>query len=105
MSECVIQMEMPQGCDDCPFRDILLCCRAKGKYAGSSPVRPNWCPIICQLPEGHGRLVSEKGVRWAIDDIVIKIAERIGHVPMTKNETMEYVNQLPTIIPAERSEV
>ena len=59
MSECVVRMEMPQGCEDCPFRDMLLCCVAKGrKYTGSSPVRPNWCPIICQLPAGHGRLVD-----------------------------------------------
>ena len=55
----VMRMEMPQGCEDCPFMDILLCCCAKGrKYAGSSPVRPDWCPIICALPKGHGRLVD-----------------------------------------------
>lgn len=65
------------------------------------PKRGKWIPIQIGKWRGHGRLVSEKSVRWAIDDIVIKIAERIGHVPMTKNETMKYVNQLPTIVPAE----
>jgi hypothetical protein len=66
--------------------------------------RPKECPIICQLPEGHGRLVEEKSVRWAIDDIVLEIANRTGRVGMTKDETMEYVNNLCTIVPAERSE-
>ena len=79
---------------DLPFTNKRLLVYYEDKYLQD-------CPIICSLPEEHGRLVSEKSVRWAIDDIVIKIAERIGHVPMTKNETMEYVNQLPTIVPVE----
>jgi hypothetical protein len=61
------------------------------------------CRIVCQLPEGHGRLVDEKSVRWAIDDIVLEIANRTGRVGMTKDETMEYINNLCTIVPAERS--
>ena len=107
MSECVVRMErVPKNCDDgcwgalsgeCPWCDHI----DGYVMAGNRP--PN-CPIICQLPEGHGRLVSEKDVRWVIDDIVLEIAKRIGHVPMTKNETMEYVDQLPTIVPEERSE-
>lgn len=122
MSECVVRMEMPQDCWYCPngnpdwiYNDdgaaqmVCFCkiCNTEedDKWISETETeRPSWCPILCQLPEGHGRLVREKDVRWAIDDIVIEIAERIGHVPMTKNETMEYVNHLPTIIPAERSE-
>ena len=111
MSECVVRMEMPSCCHDCPFEadqwDYPIC-RVTGRSEGYRfDARNNRmvdCPIICSLPEGHGRLVSEKDVRWAIDDIVLEIAGRIGNVPMTKNETMEYVNQLPTIVPAERSE-
>lgn len=101
----VVRMEMPKNnCemaveikgvgDWCP-----IAARVCDYY--STKKMPDWCPIICQLPEGHGPLVSEKDVRWAIDDIVLEIAERIGHVPMTKNETMEYVNRLPVIVSAE----
>ena len=112
MSECVVRMKMPKSCDACPCLDDYgdyPRCRISGEQRGYNfPIcekrMPN-CPIICQLPEGHGRLVSEKDVRWVIDDIVLEIAKRIGHVPMTKNETMEYVNRLPTIVPAERREV
>lgn len=100
MSECVVRMEMPENCINC---DLRYECNAF--YAPGKP-KPfmKGCRIICFLPEGHGRLVREKDVRWAIDDIVLEITERIGHVPMTKNETMEYVNQLPTIVSAERKE-
>lgn len=113
----VVRMEMPKKCVNClawcvcgtihkymlgidcdsdwTYDDLLVLTDETGF------IKPDDCPIICQLPEGHGRLVDEKSVRWAIDDIVIEIAERIGHVPMTKNETMEYVNKLPTIVPAE----
>lgn len=105
MSECVVRMEMPKACWSCGLRFV---CKAANdflttKEAGCSVLKVGMegCLIVCQLPEGHGRLVSEKDVRWAIDDIVLEIAERIGHVPMTKNETMEYVNRLPTIVPAE----
>lgn len=57
---------------------------------------------LTPIPEGHGRLVDEKSVRWAIDDIVLEIANRTGRVGMTKDETMEYINNLCTIVPAEK---
>lgn len=107
MSECVVRMErVPKNCDDgccgslsgeCPWCDSI----DGYKMVGNRP--PN-CPIIAVLPEGHVRLVDEKSVRWAIDDIVLEIANRTGRVGMTKDETMEYINSLCTIVPAERSE-
>ena len=110
MSECVIRMEMPERCCDCDMADGVTCMATGGVYGREVPKmtwirrRPDWCPIICSLPEGHGRLVDEKSVRWAIDDIVLEIANRTGRVEMTKDETMEYINNLYTIVPAERSE-
>lgn len=70
MSECVVRMKLPEGCvwrDDkghikmCPlyWEDESRCQGKDGKkapwYDGK---RPYWCPIICQLPEEHGRLVD-----------------------------------------------
>lgn len=100
MSECVVRMEMPKSCYNC---DLRYECNAF--YAPGQP-KPfmKGCRIVCQLPKGHGRLVDEKSVRWAIDDIVLDIANRTGRVGMTKDETMEYINNLCTIVPAERSE-
>ena len=106
MSECVVKMGNPDDCLKCGVRHI--CNPYVDYWQQDTRKKPKpgqkGCLIICSLPEGHGRLVSEKDVRWAIDDIVIEIAKRIGHVLMTKNETMEYVNQLPTIVPTERSD-
>lgn len=107
MSEVIVRMEkVPKNCDDgcwgylsgeCPWSDHVDGYTMNG-------VRPRNCPIKGVLPEQHERLVSEKDVRWAIDDIVLEIASRTGRVAMTKNETMKYVNRLPTIIAAERED-
>lgn len=64
MSECVVRMEFPLNCLECPMYDWnrqKLCCNAHLDLRpipnGGVP-KPDWCPIICQLPEGHGRLVD-----------------------------------------------
>ncbi len=63
MSECVVRMEMPVRCCDCDFADGVTCMATGGVYGREVPKmtwirrRPDWCPIICSLPEGHGRLV------------------------------------------------
>lgn len=54
--------------------------------------RPYWCPILCQLPEGHGRLV----------DAGAKIY--VMQVPVTVDDASWIVHALPTIVPAERSD-
>lgn len=72
MSECVVRMEMPRNCHECPvshqsFGDTPCWCKlAFEKNEAVSDglmwrevdpqTRPDWCPIICSLPEGHGRL-------------------------------------------------
>lgn len=108
MPECVVRMEMPHdGLCDLAFSFLdRTCCTIEGNLCNycDDGVIPKWCPIICQLPEGHGRLVEEKSVRWAIDDIVLEIANRTGRVGMTKDETMEYINNLCTIVPADTAE-
>lgn len=66
MSECVVRMEMPkEGCHTCDARCVSALygyiCGIERKnvmpFIGKKN-RPDWCPIICQLPEGHGRLVD-----------------------------------------------
>lgn len=65
MSECVIRMEMPNGCHDCKLRNMIGNCpipvfdgldEEKIWTLAECFQRPPWCPILCQLPEGHGRL-------------------------------------------------
>ena len=104
MSECVVRMEMPRNCHECPvshqsFGDTPCWCKlAFEKNEAVSDglmwrevdpqTRPDWCPIICALPENHGRLVDASTVMGAIrlEDLIRK-------------------SNVPTIVPAtERSE-
>ena len=65
MSECVVRMEMPSDCERCPMCGTAsggngmyeLWCMC-GDIPASSQRRPEDCPIICSLPERHGRLVD-----------------------------------------------
>ena len=101
MSKCVVRMEMPQDgvCDGCDARTVDFLagpiCAIKKKFLGSS--RPSWCPIICQLPEGHGRLVDADSV-----ESIIKKWFEVMHV--NPDILLDGVKSLPTIVPAERSE-
>jgi hypothetical protein len=53
-------MEMPEDCFECPFgiiddtEDGVWC----NALAQQSSGQREDCPILCQLPEGHGRLVD-----------------------------------------------
>lgn len=96
MSECVVRMEMPQDgvCDGCDARTVDFLagpiCAIKKKFLGSS--RPSWCPIICSLPEGHGRLVDA-------DALKKKWLYRGKDGKPYRDE----IDSMPTIVPAERS--
>lgn len=57
----VVRMEMPKGCLDCPCANGEYgYCQAdkEERQIGDPNEMPSWCPIICSLPEGHGRLVD-----------------------------------------------
>ena len=61
----VVRMEMPSDCERCPMCGTAsggnglyeLWCMC-GDIPASSQKRPEDCPIICSLPEGHGPLVD-----------------------------------------------
>lgn len=71
----VVRMEMPEKCGKCPLAwyDGAGPCFCMVTLERNDSVddgmiwkeadpneRPSWCPIICQLPEGHGRLVFHR---------------------------------------------
>ena len=96
MSECVVRMEMPKCCSDCPCvnGEYGYCQADKEERQIEDPNgRPSWCPIICQLPEGHGRLVDANAIpRFASGGVY------------TAYHFIEAIADTPTIVPAERSE-
>lgn len=73
MSECVVRMKKYGNCLDCDLHQIVygdsyadtdVYCFKEKRYVGKrfghlkDLTSPSWCPILCQLPEGHGRLAD-----------------------------------------------
>lgn len=96
MSECVVRMKKYGNCLDCDLHQIVygdsyadtdVYCFKEKRYVGKrfGPLKdltsPSWCPILCQLPEGHGRLVDADAYDYPGD-----------------------LKWEPTIVPAERSQ-
>ena len=69
MSECVVRMEMPKYCP-CKlageYDDIYPCFGASAipkrweefDFCVKNKSKPDWCLIVCSLPERHGRLID-----------------------------------------------
>lgn len=101
MSECVVRMEMPKD-KNCLFNfrlpKVAPWCWIEDKACDyyKTNNRPDWCPIICQLPEGHGRLVDADKLA---DDMKARKAF-FGRM----SDPQCLVEDAPTIVPAERSE-
>lgn len=93
MSECVVKMRIPSKDKACGMV-IDLCgvwfCPVKKRIClqPDNWEIPSWCPIICSLPEGHGRLVDA--------DSLPDLFPRYHNGYMTVG--------IPTVVPAERSE-
>ena len=96
MSECVVRMEMPENCCECQLRqeDYEMgeeFCPFTGVECLSIG-RQNNCPIICQLPEGHGRLIDAE-----------KLMAKKYHSDITHENAVAVaeIDWMPTIVPAE----
>ena len=102
----VVRMEMPEDCRTCPFSTSCSFCEGYSDYCVLAPdgtkcewsfmdgefptERPSWCPIICSLPEGHGRLVDADEIpRFASGGVY------------TAYHFIEAIADTPTIVPAE----
>jgi hypothetical protein len=90
-------MEMPRDglCDLAfSFLDGTFCTIEGNRcsYCDDGAI-PKWCPIICQLPEGHGRLVDADALRNQL----------IKNINLTNGFDTSF-RETATIVPAERSE-
>lgn len=108
MSECVVRMEMPSKDKRCEMADEIKgtgiwFCPIKQQYCHqpNNKVIPSWCPIICQLPEGHGRLVDVNIVEKRIKDAE-ELSEFCDEFEFGGRWTVD-LSKIPTIVPAERS--
>ena len=106
MSECVVRTEMPKSCP-CEFAggyDIPLPCFAghgipkrckEFDECVENGTKPDWCPFVCALPEGHGRLIDASYVIDVMQD------ELDNDVPITVDDCFQIGCKIPTIVPAE----
>jgi hypothetical protein len=110
MSECVVRMEMPQNCGECRFRSDGWCYGIREFDPQPGPLdfekRPSWCPIICQLPEGHGDLIDrEYAIATACSGLIRTLPTTEGGEDWIRvGEVRESIKSAPAIVPAERSE-
>lgn len=112
MSEVVVRMEMPRVCITengyygyCPM-DRVWCIQGNAPpditmreaYEAMTDKIPSWCPIICSLPKGHGRLVDK-------DEMLKKIENYHRYMTVGRESDLRcIIEDSPTIVPVERSE-
>lgn len=114
MSECVVRMEMPKNCYLCPmanfFVDKTPYCRLTMRFEGVAQMgckRPDWCPIICSLPEGHGDLIDRDTF---ISKYLSYYTEQERELNLmfaaveVKQQFADMICDEQAIVPAERSE-
>ena len=114
----LVRMKMPESCKKCKSTLCLWInddCDVDNTIAAVQDFRkknndgfPDFCPIICQLPEGHGRLVDADELKgWFIGQIDYYNGFD-GALCSTMASAYEAVCELldseDTIVPAERSE-
>ena len=110
MSECVVRMEMPKSCP-CELAggyDIPLPCFAghgipkrckEFDECVEKGTKPDWCPFVCALPEGHGRLVDADAcasVLKKLENEAVRPTEKLCYGYSAKMFEEAY-----TIVPAE----
>lgn len=94
MSECVVRMEMPEHCGECNLYVNGWCygltpdSPQEKEWYSSHKERPPMCPIICSLPEGHGRLVdADYYAKTHAGGEMLKFAETIVPAEAERSET------------------
>lgn len=103
----VVRMEMPKDCFECSFGIIDyteggVWCNA---LAQPSSGQREDCPIICSLPEGHGRLVDADALKeWFIEQIDYYKrfdGPNCSMMVSAYEAVCRVINDAPTIVPAE----
>ena len=105
MSECVVRMENPDDCLKCGVRHICNLYVDYWQQDTRKKPKPGQkgCLIICQLPEGHGRLgdldALADDVRGLWDYKTVD-----GITATVLNQTLTDIRNCPTIVPADTAE-
>lgn len=105
----VVRMGMPENCFECNFHCVGQFCDGMGYCSAVPPYcdddcrpceekRPSWCPIICSIPKGHGRLIDA-------DSMEKEVCNGCVHGEQKYANCIDCaLANAPTIVPAERKE-
>jgi hypothetical protein len=77
----------------------IRCVINQDRREGDPVFRPDWCPIICQLPEGHGRLVDADAL---IEQHKPSIFTMVTDFTEGQRSVVANIKNAPTIVPAEK---
>lgn len=105
----VIKMDMPKSCGECAKKCGLIdhCAAFISEYWGKHDVsceRATGCPILCELPEKHGRLIDAEKVEnitWKDTgyndglNAVTVVRERIRELPTIIEAEAKNMNEIP----------
>lgn len=113
MSECVVRMEMPRCCDECPMEyDGFMCAaihkrfypKKDGRYLepliDPAEQRLPDCPIICAMPDKHGRLVDADEIVKRICSDCAMLIDAMCDGGRTSCYPASFVYEQETIVPA-----
>lgn len=98
MADSVIRgIEMPKNCYECPCCDKEFGkCQVLDDYIFYD--RPSLCPLL-PLPEGHGRLIDADAIEYTY---TTARGNDDGHNWRIFAVGQDEVDDMPTIVPAER---
>ena len=116
MSTCMVRMEMPECCDECPMEyDGFMCGAIHKRFYPKKDgcyleplINPKEqrlpdCPIVAFLPENHGRLIDAE----AITETCKSYCNQSCYGDCFACDypiIFQQIDETPTIVPAERSE-
>lgn len=103
MSLLIKNMKMPTGCASCDFWRLLESdntpyCQRTMHMIRKMAERPEWCPILLELPEDHGPLIDVTKI-----DFVMFTNEDSTYRCGWNNGVRSVMQHADTVIPAERS--
>jgi hypothetical protein len=101
----VVRMNMPSNDKTCGMvfdYDGIWYCPIEQRVChqpDNGGILPSWCPIICSLPEGHGRLVDVA----VLKNKNMRKPRGVSSYDYGAMATvfMDIINDTPTIVPAE----
>lgn len=84
----LVRMDMPENCKKCKNTICLWVDDKRDMYDVMAAVQdfrkkndggfPDFCPIICSIPEGHGDLVDWKDVEKELDRLFCSVVDDVS---------------------------